>query len=116
MLRPVLSRLLFLALVAPLITASHPGTKDSATDLRTEASLILDHSKALARIWPGYWPEEQGFILYDPGHGAVLVGAEGHPRDITYRSGKLPEADSTFVYDYPAGTPNMMMMTVGDDW
>lgn len=116
MLRPVLSRLLALALMVPLITASNPGTQDSATDLRSKASLILNHSKALARIWPGYWPQEQGFILYDPAHGAVLVGAEGHPRDITYRAGKLPGADTKFVFDYPAGTPNMMMMTVGDDW
>lgn len=116
MLRPVLSRLLALALVAPSITASHPGTKDSATDLRSKASLILDHSKTLARIWPGYWPEEQGFVLYDPAHGAVLVGAEGRPRNITYRVGELPGAETTFVFDYPAGTPNMMMMAVGDDW
>ena len=116
MLHPVLRRLLALALVAPLISASPPETKNPATDLRTKASLILDHSPALSRIWPGYWPQEQGFILYDPASGAVLVGAEGHPRDITYRAGKLPGADTTFVYDYPAGTPNMMMMTVGDDW
>lgn len=78
---PILSWLLVSALVLPSIAAPHPEAKDSAADLRAKASLILDRSKALARIWPGYWPEEQGFVLYDPAHGAVLVGAEGRPRN-----------------------------------
>ncbi len=116
MVHRVLGRLLALALMMPLISASLPVTTDPAAGLRTKASLILDRSKALARIWPGYWPQEQAFILYDPAHGAVLVGAEGRPRAVTYRAGKLPEADTMFVYDYPAGTPNMMMITVGGDW
>ena len=108
--------LLALALALPSVATSNPGNGDAASELRTKASVILDHSNALAEIWPGYWPEDQGFILYDPTHGAVLVGAEQRPRNITYRAGELPGAHAKFVFDYPAGAPNMMMMTVKEDW
>ncbi len=103
-------------LMAPFIMAFQSDVRNPPADLRSKASLILDHSGELSRIWPGYWPENQGFILYDPSSGAVLVGADGQPRNVTYRDGKLPGADSDFVFDYPAGTPNMMMMTVKNDW
>ncbi len=112
----VLSWLLASTLTLSSNAVPHPQIEDPAADLSAKASLILDRSDALSRIWPGYWPEEQGFVLYDPSHGAVLVGAEGSPRAITYRAGELPDADTMFVFDYPAGTPNMMMVQIGDDW
>lgn len=114
--RSVLGCLFALAFVLPSTAISGPRNDDPAADLRAKANQILAHSEALARIWPGYWPEEQGFILYDPAHGAVLVGAEGRPRSVDYRAGELPGAGTTFVFDYPAGTPNMMLITVRDDW
>lgn len=114
--RSVHRRLLAMVLAMPLILATVPTEDDSAANLRAKASQILDHSAALARIWPGYWPETQAFILYEPTQGAVLVGADERPRDVTYRPGTLPGAEAYFVYDYPAGTPNMMMIKLGDSW
>lgn len=114
--RPFLSCFLASAVMLPTMAISATQDDEPAVELTAKASSILAQSTALAEIWPGYWPEDQGFILYDPAHGAVFVGANGQPRNVDYRAGVLPGADTTFVFDYPAGTPNMMLITVGEDW
>ena len=115
MLRSKIDWILALALVAPTSAVSHVETNPVA-DLDEKAGQILAQSDGLARIWPGYWPEGQGFILYDPTHGAVLVGANGQLRTIEYRAGELPGADAAYVFDYPAGTPNMILVRIKDEW
>lgn len=100
----------------PKTSASAPATPEAAAILRSKAGAILDQSELLAAIWPGYWPREQAFILYDPAHGAVLVGADGKPREVTYRPGELPGALFSFKFDYPAGSPNMMTVRHDGDW
>lgn len=112
----VLNWVLASALMLPSVAMENPQNADPVADLNAKANLILDRSDVLARIWPGFWPNEQGFVLYDPSHGAVLIGAEGRPRSVTYRAGELPGANRTFALDYPAGTPNMMMVQMGDNW
>ncbi|WP_426052248.1 hypothetical protein [Brevundimonas sp. SL161] len=84
--------------------------------LVAKAQQITDRSTELARIWPGYWPEGQAFVLYEPANGAVIVGTDGSSNSVRYQAGELPGADTTFVFDYPGGSPNMMLMTLGSDW
>jgi hypothetical protein len=110
-----LSWLLALSLVFPTSAISSVET-DPAAGLYEKADQILAQSDRLAQIWPSYWPEWQGFILYDPAHGALFVGANGQPRKIDYRAGELPAADAAYVFDYPAGTPNMILVRVENKW
>jgi hypothetical protein len=83
------------------------------------AGRIVGQSKALARVWPGYWPETQPFIINFPGSGALLV-MHGNPpegwepmraRDVPpqlrgrvfFRRGDIEGATRPFIIDFPVG-------------
>lgn len=107
----------FLACVMSLATgATAMAAGDLASDLKSKAQSILDKSPELSAVWPGYWPESQGFVLYHEGQGAILVGADGQSRTMTYRTGELPDAHDRYVLDYPGGAPNMILVKIDDDW
>lgn len=87
--------------------------------LLTLAGSLLDAAPRLAKIWPGYWPPEQPFILYVPGEGALLIStgekpssfqplaAAGIPDRLKGRAfwhgGALPDVRRPFITDYPIG-------------
>lgn len=113
---------IILVWVVGLVLAWSPVTSAASQDipqseaLQAKAQQVLDHGPELAQLWPGYWPQTQGFVLYEPAHGAVLVGGDGQPGTLRYQAGVLPGAATTFVFDYPGGSPNMMLMTIDEDW
>ncbi len=76
------------------------------------AERVVDHSDDLSRLWPGFWPPEQPFILYAPRTGAVFAGAAS-PEGPSFRAGPLEGADFRFSMDFPTGAPNTMMVEVG---
>ena len=114
--RVVLVWVVGLALVWPQGTVAASQHIPQPEALRAKAQQILDHAAELAELWPGYWPQTQGFVLYHPTHGAVFVGGDGQPGTVRYQAGVLPGARTPFVFDYPGGAPNMILMTVDDDW
>lgn len=81
------------------------------------AARIVEAAPQLAKIWPGYWPPEQPFIIYLPGAGALLVSAGERPDSFQplqdtdlpdplvgrafWHSGSLPDVGRPFVIDYP---------------
>ncbi|MBU2167931.1 MAG: hypothetical protein KKF88_08845 [Alphaproteobacteria bacterium] len=75
------------------------------------AERITAQSDALASLWPGYWPQQQPFILYAPDTGAVFGGAAS-PQGITYQPGALAGANFGFVMDFPSGVDNTIMLEV----
>lgn len=74
-----------------------------------QAERVEHHADALSRLWPGYWPKDQPFILYAPDIGAVFGGHRlpGTPR---FRPGRLEGAEFHFVLDYPSGVPNTVLL------
>lgn len=84
------------------------------------ATQIVRASESLSQIWPGYWPEDQAFIIHAEDVGALLVspGARpasfepiheyGLPQELKGRSyfhtGTLPGGSSRpFVIGHPIG-------------
>lgn len=113
--------ILFPPIGAPAIAA---GAVEPARTLDRDALLALatrlvDAAPRLAKIWPGYWPQEQPFIIYVPGQGAVLISADEKPssfRPLTspgvplelkgrvfWHGGDLPDVRRPFVTGYPLG-------------
>jgi hypothetical protein len=84
------------------------------------AARIVRGGKALSRIWPGYWPQDQAFIFHAAGEGALLIspgprpeGFEPMPPDnlpselrgrAFYRPGTMKEAVRPFTLDFPIGS------------
>jgi hypothetical protein len=62
---------------------------DSATLER--AARLRRAARALARIWPGFWPEDQPFALTAPAHGRILLVWPGGGRPDGYTP--VPDAD-----------------------
>jgi hypothetical protein len=83
------------------------------------AARIVRGGRALSRIWPGYWPQDQAFIFHADAEGALLIspgprpeGFEPIPPDdlpselrgrAFYRPGKMNEAGRPFILDFPIG-------------
>lgn len=103
------------AIAAGLLTAS-PATADpvSRQDLEVAAVRVLSHQAALSRIWPGFWPDGQPFILHHPETGAVFAGAAA-PGGPEFRPGPLPGADAGYELDYPSGVPDTVALKYEGD-
>lgn len=81
------------------------------------AARLARAAPQLSRIWPGYWPEEQAFIVHVRGQGAVLVSPAGPaagfvpmdgsdvPPELAgrayYHEGTMEGATRPFVLGYP---------------
>ena len=104
-------------LIAGLVALIWTGSALAADGPSTPATLfqqarnVLDHQAALARLWPGYWPEGQAFILHDRAVGVVFAGGAS-PSGPSFRPGRLESADAAFELDYPSGVPNTVAFAV----
>ncbi|HYW16960.1 MAG TPA: hypothetical protein VE891_12520 [Allosphingosinicella sp.] len=83
------------------------------------AARIVRGGKALSRIWPGYWPEDQAFIFHAAGEGALLISPGPRPEGFEpmppnelpselrgqayYRPGTMKEAGRPFSLDFTIG-------------
>ncbi len=81
----------------------------SRRDLEDAAARVLAQQEALSRVWPGFWPEGQPFIIHHPGTGAVFAG-DAAPAGLEFRPGALPGAGSSYELDYPSGVPNTVAL------
>lgn len=101
--------------VAGLLAAS-PAAADptSRRDLEAAAGRIIAHQDALSRIWPGFWPDGQPFIIHHPGTGAVFAGGAA-PAGPEFRPGPLPGAVSSYELDYPSGIANTVALRYEGD-
>lgn len=83
------------------------------------AARIARAAPQLSSIWPGYWPQEQAFIIHVKDQGAVLVSPGEPPAGFLpisgselppelagrafYHEGTMPSATRPFILDYPIG-------------
>ena len=105
------ARLALLALFVWTAGTGAAGAQSTADTLTAQARGVLAHETALSRLWPGYWPEGQAFILHDPAVGAVFA-AGASPQGPSFRPGPLAGADAVFQLDYPSGAPNTVAYRV----
>lgn len=135
MLRGTVAQLLLASLAGALSpAAAQPGsaqvTSTNVTAAKQEmvetAARIVRGGKALSRIWPGYWPEDQAFIFHAAGEGALLISPgprpEGFepmpPNDLPpqlrgrayYRPGTMKEAVRPFILDFPIGNEDKAVL------
>lgn len=93
-----------------VLAASAPQTADDpAAILAERARAVEAQGDALARIWPGYWPPDQPFILYLPGTGAAY-GGEAARNGRRFRPGEMEDVRFTFVLDYPSEADNTILL------
>jgi hypothetical protein len=95
-------------------------------DLVSTAAKIARHSRQLSQIWPGYWPQEQAFIINVAGMGALLVSPGAKPPGFEpmadaelppeikgrafFHPGTLAGAERPFVIGYPIGEGRTAML------
>jgi hypothetical protein len=103
----------------PASSAPPPAAASApAPELIKLAAEVRKTGPRLARLWPGYWPPDQAFVIYRPGEGALLVAAEAPPsyaplpaaglprplrRRAWFRPGHLEGVNRPFILGYPIG-------------
>lgn len=122
---PAVSLLSALILCPPIAApATAAAAVEPARTLDRDAMLALaarlvDAAPGLAKIWPGYWPAEQPFIIYVPGQGALLISTGEKPSSFQplagpgiparlkgrafWHGGGLSDVRQPFVLGYPIG-------------
>lgn len=104
---------------APAPASSAPASVAApARELLEIAAEVQKTGPRLGRLWPGYWPPGQAFVIYRPGEGALLVAAEappsftpllpaGLPKALRgrawFRPGDLQGVHRPFILGYPVG-------------
>lgn len=123
LLRRVASALLMLTAAQMSVASAYaagPGQPTPRAAMIAAASRVVGSAPGLAKLWPGYWPTTQPFIIYVPSQGALLVSqgerpASFQPLDVAEAGGRLkgrafwhggPMADvqQPFVTGYPIGS------------
>ncbi|HEX9946019.1 MAG TPA: hypothetical protein VGA98_00605 [Allosphingosinicella sp.] len=113
------------SVLEPMARASLP-----APELLKLASDVRRTGPKLARLWPGYWPPEQAFILYRPGEGALLIAGQAGPGTFAplaaaalpkalrgrawFHPGDLTGMGRPFVLDYPIGGGRTAVLVLAD--
>ena len=106
--------------------AGGPDAAGKKQQMVSAAARIRAASAELSRLWPGYWPEDQAFIIQAPGEGALLVSSAPAPAGLEplpgtelppplqgvawYRPGTLPGSARPFTMDYPIGQARGAML------
>lgn len=130
MARPASLILLGFGLLSPLLTSnafSQPVQNRALVDapqatkaeLIAAAAAIVRRSEELSRVWPGYWPKDQAFIINVDGVGALLISPGPKPASFEpiasdelppelrgkafLHKGTLAGAQRPFVIDFPIG-------------
>jgi hypothetical protein len=126
------SMLLSAAVADSAQVAGAPATVEApAPDLLKLAAEVHRTGPKLARLWPGYWPPDQAFIIYRPGQGALMVSAKAPPPPFAalaaaglpkplrgrawYRPGKLDGVGRPFILDYPVGGGRTAVLVLADE-
>lgn len=122
----------FFASSAPASGAAAPAAAPAPELLRLAAEVRKTGPK-LARLWPGYWPPGQAFIIYRPGHGALLVAdkaeeappsfvalpAPGLPKGLRgrawFRPGDLQGVNRPFILGYPIGAGRKAVLVLAEE-
>lgn len=97
------------ALLALALTAQQAVADPAAEVLLERARAVEAQGEALAQIWPGYWPEDQPFILYLPGTGAAY-GGDAVRRGVRFRPGAMDDVRFAFVLNYPSGVDDTVLL------
>lgn len=106
--------------------AVRPEPAGKKQQMLSAAARIRAASAELSRLWPGYWPEDQAFIIQAPGEGALLVSSAPAPAGFGplpgtelppplqglawFRPGTLPGSARPFTMDYPIGQARGAML------
>jgi hypothetical protein len=115
-----------------LVGASSPAAAAApAPELLKLAAEVQRTGPKLARLWPGYWPPDQAFIIYRPGEGALLVSAQappppyaplpaaGLPKPLRgrawFRPGDLQGVGRPFIIGYPIGGGRTAVLVLADE-
>ncbi|HLL31784.1 MAG TPA: hypothetical protein VK403_12380 [Allosphingosinicella sp.] len=123
-------------LCAP-VAASAPGRSGPvpaaapAPEILKLAAGVQRTGPRLARLWPGFWPADQAFIIYRPGSGALLVSAAAGPPGFAplaaaglpkplrgrarFRAGDLDAVRRPFILGYPIGEGQMAVLVLAED-
>jgi hypothetical protein len=116
-------------------SAQVPGAPSSveapAPELLKLAAEVQRTGPKLARLWPGYWPPDQAFVIYRPGEGALLVTAEAPPPPFAalpatqlpkplrgrawFRPGNLEGVSRPFILGYPIGDGRTAVLVLADE-
>lgn len=103
------------------------ASEDPVAPLGRAAAAVARLVPGMEEIWPGFWPEDQPFMIYLPGEAALLVTPAAPPagfepvdehlvpaelrgRAYLYR-GTLPGLEAGFRTDYPAGERSAVAVT-----
>lgn len=105
-----------------------PLTKN---ELISTAAEVVRASKQLSQVWPGYWPEDQAFIINVGGMGALLISPGPKPASFKpissselppeikgrafFHEGVLSGAQRPFVTDFPIGEGKSAMLVNAQD-
>ena len=105
---------------------SRPAAVPDLDELLSIAAQVVRSSKRLSRIWPGYWPEDQAFILHVKGFGALLVSPGPRPAGFEpipdselpnelrgtafFHKDTLKGTERPFVIGYPIGEGKTAML------
>lgn len=100
-----------LAISAILVLGAPAAHGQDRAELVGMAERLEAYADQLSRVWPGYWPPDQPYILYAPDTGAVFGGAAS-PQGPSFRPGPLAGVTSTFATDFPTGAPDTVLLTL----
>jgi hypothetical protein len=118
------------AALAPASSAGAPAAAP-APELLKLAAEVQETGPRLARLWPGFWPPEQAFIIYRPKHGALLVSAGAPPAPFAplpaaglpkplrgrawFRAGDLEGVGRPFILNHPIGGGRTAVLVLADE-
>ncbi|HEX8262844.1 MAG TPA: hypothetical protein VF547_08220 [Allosphingosinicella sp.] len=113
------------------VRGAPPPVTAPAPELLKLAAEVHRTGPKLARLWPGFWPPDQAFIIYRPGQGALLVAADAPPPPFAalpaagvpkalrgrawFRPGNLDGVGRPFILGYPIGAGRTAVLVLADE-
>ncbi len=108
-------------LVISLLIYHGPALSNQNNGLRTVKLVAKDNSIALAndiirsrvklsKIWPGYWPKNQSFIINMPNKGALLITEDSNPESFKpMKKAELPDSLHGITYFHDSSLPDVVL-------